>query len=953
MIINRVGIFFLFLIQSPQFLFAQSLGNERPTTKWQKISNPYVDVIFEPQSIRIATRTANLIRKLAERDSSFIGGPAQKVPIILHGNSTLPAGVPFLAPWKSDWTITAPQDPFMGSVLWIDLLSIHEYRHHQQMQRAKKGWLATSSRVIAGQLGWFLNVLLVQPTWFFEGDATYTETILTNGGRGRMPKFNMEYHAMRLSGMHYNYEKASRGSRKDFVPNIYRKGYYLTSFARKQFGADIWTKVLDDTYHKKGFFYPFTRSLRKFTGMRTPELYEATMKDLDSLWTIQDQQIQVNKSNKITGNKKVFTNYRFPNYTSSGVILTEKLSFQQIRTYYLIDPSGSEQKLFKPGNVTPDHVNLVAANDLFAWAENTYHPRWELEDHTTIFTYNLQTGEKNKIAKKTKYYSPAPSYDHKYIAAIEFTPDGNQALVVLTNPEGSVEVTFDNPRFGQFAYPRFTRDNQNILIGYTDSRGNTIRMYNLKTQSFRNLLPFSDQIASRPVDYGEFVIYSSTYTGINNIYAVNKATGEILKITNSRFGAFEPDVSPRGNKLAYSDYTAMGFEIHEMLLNPESWNPFDTNHESNIAYYKPLDDLEGGDITSNTDSVSFIPVPYKPTFQGLFKFHSWTPFVAQNEFGVEFISNNIFNNTSATIGARYNLNDDSFITLGKLSYGALWPIIDGSYSYNIRNSKNIYDDTYTPTEYNWDEHNYSGGIRLPFKLSKGTYNSHLVLGAEYTYHSIIDIPTEPVPFSNQFGSVNSTLTFARFQTTTRQQIHSKWAQELSLSWDLADDASNAGEMLQTSVSFFFPGFYKTHSLFANGRYLKENLKTYRFEDRFEMARGFNDRLFQNKSDTEFDDIYVVSMNYELPVLFPDWDIWSLAYFRRISANIFYDYSVGTLNNSESMMRSAGLDLNFEITTLRLLLTSLTLRTLYRFDLPDSSMNPVYFNVVFNITDIAF
>ncbi len=687
--------------------------------------------------------------------------------------------------------------------------------------------------------------------------------------------------------------------------------------------------------------------------MRTPDLYNATMRQLDSIWTTQDQGIEVNESNKISGPKKVFTNYRYPNYTSTGDILTEKFSFQQIRTYCLLDNEGTERKLFKPGNVTPDHVNLVVANDLISWAENTFHPRWELEDYSVIYTYNLKTGDKHRLAKKSKYFSPAPSYDHKHIAAIEFNTDGSQSLVVLQNPSGNVDYTFENPQNGQYAYPRFTKDNRNILIGYTDPRGNTIRMYNLDAHSFRNLLPFSHQIASRPVDFGAFVLFSSTYTGINNIYAVHKFSGKIFQITSSRFGAFEPDVDPSGNKLAYSDYTAMGFEIREMPLNPDSWIPFNTSHESSIAFYKPLDDLEGGDITSKADSVSFTPVPYKPTFRGLFKFHTWTPFAAQNEFGLEFISNNIFNNISAIIGARYNLNDDAFITLGKLSYGALWPIFDLSYGYNIRSSKNIYDDTYNPTEYRWDEHNFSGGIRLPFKLSKGTYNTRLVLGSEYSAHTIVDEPSEPVPFSNQFGSLNSFITFSRVRSAAIQQVHSPWAQELSISLDRTDDATNFGEMWQSSLTLFFPGFYKTHSLFVNGRYQKENLKAYRFEDRFDMARGFNDRLFENKSDTEFDEIYVVSLNYELPVLFPDWDIWSLAFFRRISANIFYDYSVGTINNSESLMRSTGLDLNFEITTLRLLLTSLTLRTLYRFDLPDSNMNPVYFNVVLNITDLAF
>ena len=98
---------------------------------------------------------------------------------------------------------------------------------------------------------------------------------------------------------------------------------------------------------------------------------------------------------------------------------------------------------------------------------------------------------------------------------------------------------------------------------------------------------------------------------------------------------------------------------------------------------------------------------------------------------------------------------------------------------------------------------------------------------------------------------------------------------------------------------------------------------------------------------------MISGNYELPVLFPDWDLGSLAYLRAISVNLFYDHSLGSRNNQESLMRSTGLDINFEIFALRLLSTSLTLRTLYRFDQPDPEMDPIYFNIIFNILDIAF
>jgi len=63
----------------------------------------------------------------------------------------------------------------------------------------------------------------------------------------------------------------------------------MTTYARKYFGVDVWTNILDDTYRRKGLFYPFTRSLKRFTGMKTPKVYETTMNELDSIWMIQDQ----------------------------------------------------------------------------------------------------------------------------------------------------------------------------------------------------------------------------------------------------------------------------------------------------------------------------------------------------------------------------------------------------------------------------------------------------------------------------------------------------------------------------------------------------------------------------------------------------------------------------------------------------------------------------------------
>ena len=142
-------------------------------------------------------------------------------------------------------------------------------------------------------------------------------------------------------------------------------------------------------------------------------------------------------------------------------------------------------------------------------------------------------------------------------------------------------------------------------------------------------------------------------------------------------------------------------------------------------------------------------------------------------------------------------------------------------------------------------------------------------------------------------------------------------------------------------------------MFSPG-FQKENLvNAYRFENQFTNARGYQDRYFSDSANIDFEQIYNLSFNYFFPIAFTDLDLGSLAFFRSVSANLFYDHSLGQFNNTDTWMRSAGVDVEFEFTSLRLFLTSFTLRGLYRFDQPDPEMKPFLFDIVFLITDLAF
>ncbi len=126
-----------------------------------------------------------------------------------------------LAPFRSEFYTTAPQNAFeLGAVDWVSNLAIHEYRHVHQYGNFNKG-LSKLASFILGQEGQAVANAASIPDWFFEGDAVYSETKLTQQGRGKLPEFFNGYKSLYRSAKQYSYMKLRNGSLRHYVPNHY------------------------------------------------------------------------------------------------------------------------------------------------------------------------------------------------------------------------------------------------------------------------------------------------------------------------------------------------------------------------------------------------------------------------------------------------------------------------------------------------------------------------------------------------------------------------------------------------------------------------------------------------------------------------------------------------------------------------------------------------------------
>jgi hypothetical protein len=84
-----------------------------------------------------------------------------------------------------------------------------------------------------------------------------------------------------------------------------------------------------------------------------------------------------------------------------------------------------------------------------------------------------------------------------------------------------------------------------------------------------------------------------------------------------------------------------------------------------------------------------------------------------------------------------------------------------------------------------------------------------------------------------------------------------------------------------------------------------------------MPRGYKPAPFESQ--------YGIYCNYEFPIWYPDISVSSVAFFQRLRMNLFYDYSIGKVEEIEKTLSSTGAELYVDFRLFRLVQMSMGLR----------------------------
>src|ERR1700733_11112993 len=248
-------------------LYAQQFGGNPPSLKWRQINTDTARIIFPARLETQAQLGAAIVHRLSGTTLTTIGGRQKKVDLVFENQTIIPNGYVQLAPFRSEFQLTPEQNSFdLGSLPWQKMLAIHEYRHVQQYNNFRVG-VSRAFYYLFGEGGQSLANSLAVPNWFWEGDAVYQETLVSDQGRGRLPYFFNGYRALWAGDKRYSWMKLRNGSLRDYVPDWYPMGYMLVSYGREKYGDAFWRKVTLDAAAFKPLFYPMQGAIRRYSGL--------------------------------------------------------------------------------------------------------------------------------------------------------------------------------------------------------------------------------------------------------------------------------------------------------------------------------------------------------------------------------------------------------------------------------------------------------------------------------------------------------------------------------------------------------------------------------------------------------------------------------------------------------------------------------------------------------------
>jgi hypothetical protein len=918
---------------SPQFY---STGVDPGSIKWRQIKTEKYQLIYPSSFSQNAQYLANVMDLVVAQSDKTLTSKVPRIPVIIHSQSVVSNGLTVWAPRRIEMYPCPPQSSYAEE--WLEQLAIHEYRHAVQVSKMNQGFTKALSYIFGEQATGAVVGMFV-PTWFLEGDATCAETALSNSGRGRLPAFENVLRSQLLDKGRYSYDKATMGSYKTYTPDAYVLGYHLVAWGREQYGPGLWNKALDRSAQLPFMVVPFNSGIHNVTGKTKTRFYKSAMDDLNARWRVQDSAIAAAMCTPVTKQNPLnYTDYLFPVLNDSTSVIALKSSWNDIDRIVHIDiDTGRQEVIFTPGNFIKDALSVSGPH--LAWSEQLPDPRWENRSYAVIRTYDMQKRRSRYLTKKSRYFFPAIAPDAKHIAAVRIDTENNNSLELLDAQTGDVVKSYPFPGKQLVTEPTWSPDGEELLFCIVTDRGKSMAEIKLESDSLVWLIRNDKHYISGPVYLSEdTIMFTDSYSGIDNIYYLDETTRDIYRVHSSRFGAYNPNFTPLKDVLFWSSITSDGLMLMRSPVEPEKWTHVDHITNTSIRLYDSIVRQEGCNIQDSVlaygidrlltadgrrqtadggQQTAVYPEKRYSKIAHLFNPHSWAPLSMdvnnlEVQPGVSVQSQNVLSTMTANAGYRYNYNDRTGTFYAGLTYAGLYPVIGTDYEYG--SVAGYETDTAGDTHrYTWNESTFGMNVSIPWNFSRGKYHRYVTprIGTGITSY-LHNKSTPPEFFKGYTWHMTYSIQASNYLFSNFKDMYPHFGQNIYAIYRNGPFGGyDPGSILACEANLYFPGLFRHHGiwLYAGA------------QQRWDSPEGHN--LFSNiihlprgTDGFNADKMYSFSVNYKLPLFYPDWSLGSVMYIKRFKLNLFYDFAGGTDPDMIYTSSSTGAELTADLHFLR-------------------------------------
>ena len=894
-------IFLILTLFGTNFLYAQtelSLLQSPPAYNWMEIENDYFRIIFPKDYEAYAQKTLKLLMHHKKEVEATYNTVPEKIFLVLRPDMATPNGFVTLAPRRSEWFHNASVSPLVGSLDWLHSLAVHEYRHIVQYK------YLSESKSIYGYYLFGENILnflihMVMPTWYFEGDAVWTETVFTDGGRGRSPRFSSRLKALVTSSQKLEYDRLLGQDYNQNLPNLYVYGYYLITYGMQKYGKNFWQNVALFAKDKPWNPWAVYNAFKIVTGVEFEDFYTDALKDLKNKWGTYPLKDKVKY--------KRYTQISYPFKTDNGLYYLQKEDGKYWGLYH------DDIKLTDLA-LSPNLSRVDLYEKYLIYSQITPHPRYSYSEEQNLYLYDIEKDKIFQITKNKKYIHP------------KFSPLGNMISAVNHNDKGIFSLHILNLK-GEILHKLHLKDeslseaiwidDENLAIIIINSNGEKrIARYNIQTAELQEVLPSSRNNIYSLFYHKNQVYFEADYKGAVNIFKVGIKDLTVSQCSFEFIKASHPFIA---DKLFYVSEIATGQIIKskklecknikqdELVTSSKYISQKDPSDHYYNASAKPIDIKKLKSIQAQSKKSSDL--------NGLIKPHSWS-FIGDRGYQLQGLFTNNLGNTNMNFALGQDSEESTPFFTSSISYAKYYPLL--SLSFNAAERSLV---TSSGNTANWNEQTLLAGITLPYLYQKNLWQSLSYISHFRGEVSVTDNPFNTDTYlSDEKMQVQTTILVTGLTKYLRKRdIRPSLGFDFQLSYSTLERESETTENFYTQslTNLYLPSFWEDHSInFSLTQELRPNSKDmYRLQkNHYGLINYLFSRGYAYEFSSRFDKY---SFEYALPISYPNYSLKDYFYFNRIYINLFYDTTLRFNEmNEDEILISKGLELNFNTNSFR-------------------------------------